>query len=125
VVTDASAYNAISGGRCPSVLLAGGECGFTLTNKGAAAQTYTVTLAEDAGSKVLEYSFAGVTPVASGPMTTASEIAVGNAATLTAKLVDCPACSGETHFIYWDVEASHPDWLDSERTRYTMRITFE
>lgn len=124
VVSDATAYNAISGGTCTGVpTLGGGTCTFTISNLATTGQNFTVTKTADAGSKVSSYRVTGAANVASGGVTTPSEISVGSSTTLTANLVGC-LCTGSTFDIYWQVNGAQGFVLDSERTLYKMSVRY-
>lgn len=117
IATDATAYNAVSGGACGSLSL-GGTCPFTITNKGTVAQTYTVTKSSDADSAVSSYYFTLGSSVSSGPLSSA-EVAVGNSVTLNANVNGC-LCSNRA--VYWTIEGSKAGVLNSQELRYPMTL---
>jgi hypothetical protein len=123
VVTDGTAYMGLTGGAC-TVPVSGGSCTFTASNLGTAGQTYTFTEQDDANSRVGQYAPTGASSVSSGPVSTPTEIAVGSSTTLTATVLPCVSCIGNTYHVHWKVEGAKAGVLDSERTLYRMSITY-
>lgn len=122
VVSDASAYVSFVDFDCAPGT-AGAVCASTLVNRGTHAIQFTITKSQDANSMTTSYSFSGVTPVTSGPTSTAGTVAAGGSVTFEATIRACLGCAGSTRYVYWAVEASHAD-MDFDRTRLEMPLIY-
>lgn len=114
VVSDASAYMALTGGTCSPSRASGGTCSFTITNRDVKAQTYAVVELTDPDA-------AFSSPTLSDP----GSIAVGGATTLTANVAACPACDpGHASVSTWRITATGGGDTHAIRSGFTMTATY-
>lgn len=125
VVADADAYLAIAGGSCTALQTTGDTCTFSVTNKGAAPVTITVSKASDSDGRIADYAIGGSSSVTSGGVSTPTSVAVGDTVTVTATVGACTGCAGGTSSVLWDVSGSDGATFDGERTRYGMTLQFQ
>lgn len=125
VVADGSAYVSLShsGTGCPVISpLSGGTCTITITNKADTALTFSATETADVDDSTSSYQITGGSSVNNpSTTTTASEIAVGNSASVTINVGGCAfGCSGRA--VYYTLEGTKAGVLNSQVTNYKIVI---
>lgn len=123
VVSDASAYHAISVGDCTTSTLAARDCTITITNKGASSAVFYATESPDS-SDVSQYSIGGSSTVTSGRAGPSTSVSPGATTTLTARVPVCGlGCFGSSD-VFFTVEGEKADTLSSIETKVKLVVTY-
>ena len=130
VVTDATAYNAISNvagtpptctGSSPITVT---KCNmFTITNKGTTDVTYRIMKMTDTGSgKLVDYAFGGVAATSSGWTTATASKSAGSAVTMIVNVSACVTCT-TAYYANFTVEAQKANVLDFNESRIMVVVS--